>query len=158
LILLAVGSDPQFQSLCAILNVPDLAQDPRFLTNPLRVQNRSELETLLQEEIRKWESSKLIASLKKAGIPHGLIKSVQQTLREAPPSVFLPERKGLYQAVFESTTWEKVQQMKLPGELGKDTVEILSRFLQMHENEIEALQREGVTGQRLNEGPIQPRE
>src|SRR5205085_2642441 len=40
---LNVGNDSQWQHFCAAAEGPDLASDPRFTTNPLRVQNRGEL-------------------------------------------------------------------------------------------------------------------
>ncbi|MEM7656213.1 MAG: CaiB/BaiF CoA-transferase family protein, partial [Bacteroidota bacterium] len=42
-ILLGTGTQRQFEQLCHLLAVPDLATDPRFLTNRLRLQHRSAL-------------------------------------------------------------------------------------------------------------------
>jgi crotonobetainyl-CoA:carnitine CoA-transferase CaiB-like acyl-CoA transferase len=50
-LVLAVGNDRQFAALCEELGAPDLAADPRFATNPARVEHRealgAELERLL---------------------------------------------------------------------------------------------------------------
>ena len=50
-LVLAVGNDRQFRGLCEVLGAPELTEDSRYLTNPLRVQNRDalrvQLETLL---------------------------------------------------------------------------------------------------------------
>ena len=39
----AVGNDRQFAALCAVVERPELAEDPRFATNADRVRNRAEL-------------------------------------------------------------------------------------------------------------------
>src|SRR5262245_239099 len=46
-LVLAVGNDGQWQRFCAAAERPDLAADPRFTTNTLRVQNRAALVPLL---------------------------------------------------------------------------------------------------------------
>jgi crotonobetainyl-CoA:carnitine CoA-transferase CaiB-like acyl-CoA transferase len=45
-------TDPNFQAICRIMGRPDLAQDPRFCTPPLRVQRENE--RALREEIESW--------------------------------------------------------------------------------------------------------
>src|SRR5262249_53966704 len=48
-LVLAVGNDGQWQRFCQAAGLADLAADPRFATNMLRVQNRDILVPLLQE-------------------------------------------------------------------------------------------------------------
>ena len=54
-IMLAAGTERLFPKLCAILGREDLTQDPRFLTNGLRVTNRNDLIPILNEELGKWK-------------------------------------------------------------------------------------------------------
>jgi len=42
-IILVAGNDTQFRKLCGVIGAPGLAQDPRYLTNALRVTHRNEL-------------------------------------------------------------------------------------------------------------------
>ena len=42
-LMLAVGNDEQWRRFCAAADVPDLAADERFSTNPRRVTNRDQL-------------------------------------------------------------------------------------------------------------------
>ena len=46
--MVAGGNDRLFAAICAVLGVPELADDPRFRTNPDRVANREELVALLR--------------------------------------------------------------------------------------------------------------
>ncbi len=83
-IVLAVGNDKQFESLCKCLNL-DLrqAQDEGldlFKTNVLRVQNRMKLGGILAEAFSKFDSSSLLNELKKNNVPCGDIRSMDEVL------------------------------------------------------------------------------
>src|SRR5262249_2354792 len=51
-LVLAVGNDRQWQHFCEAAGQPELSADPRFVTNPLRVQNRAILVPLVEELMR----------------------------------------------------------------------------------------------------------
>src|SRR6266540_1160349 len=53
-LVLAVGNDGQWQRFCAVAGRADLADDPRFATNKLRVERRHVLVPLLEEVMRQW--------------------------------------------------------------------------------------------------------
>ena len=50
-LMVAAGNDRLFKALCAVLDVPDLVDDPRFRTNADRVGNRDALAALLAERL-----------------------------------------------------------------------------------------------------------
>ena len=52
-IVLAIGSDKQFQRLCEILNLKEVAFNVKFSTNSERVKNRIELFEVINEKIAK---------------------------------------------------------------------------------------------------------
>jgi crotonobetainyl-CoA:carnitine CoA-transferase CaiB-like acyl-CoA transferase len=84
-LLLAVGSDKQFQELCSLLGLQELLSDQRFLTNKGRVQNRIELNEFLQAKIKHCQSCELSKKLLTLKIPAGLIQNLEQVfnMREA---------------------------------------------------------------------------
>jgi crotonobetainyl-CoA:carnitine CoA-transferase CaiB-like acyl-CoA transferase len=75
-VIVAVGNDRQFERLCAILALPELAEDARFRTNPARVVHRGTLIPLLAEEIAKRRLREFSEALEAAGIPAGPINAV----------------------------------------------------------------------------------
>jgi crotonobetainyl-CoA:carnitine CoA-transferase CaiB-like acyl-CoA transferase len=75
-VIVAVGNDRQFERLCALLELSELARDERFHTNPARVVNRAALLPLLQDAIGRRQRAQLSGSLEAAGIPTGPINSV----------------------------------------------------------------------------------
>jgi crotonobetainyl-CoA:carnitine CoA-transferase CaiB-like acyl-CoA transferase len=76
LIMVAVGTDPQFRSLCQVLGKPELAEDPRFSTNPGRVQNRELLVAILTEVFLTRSRDEWVRELKRAGVPAGPVNTL----------------------------------------------------------------------------------
>lgn len=74
----AVGNDGQFAKLCALLGFSQLAQDPRFLTNPLRVKHRDALIPQLEAAFATKTAAEWIASLTQLGVPCGPLNNIQQ--------------------------------------------------------------------------------
>ena len=48
---IAIGNDDQFKKFCAIINRLDLSEKEKFSTNIMRVANRSELISILKQDI-----------------------------------------------------------------------------------------------------------
>lgn len=78
LFMVAVGTDRQFRALCEAIGRPELAGDPRFSTNPARVENREELVEMLSGIFRARPRREWIALLKSAGIPAGPVNSLEE--------------------------------------------------------------------------------
>jgi crotonobetainyl-CoA:carnitine CoA-transferase CaiB-like acyl-CoA transferase len=57
--------------LCNVLGLTELADDPRFRTNALRVQNNKELVALLQERLETQTAAHWLNELEVAGVPSG---------------------------------------------------------------------------------------
>ncbi|WP_164658357.1 CaiB/BaiF CoA-transferase family protein [Tropicibacter sp. Alg240-R139] len=81
-IIIACGNDRQYATLCAILDVPELIEDARFVANSDRVGNRDALTELLTEACLKWGKLDLLAALEKGGVPGGPINSVAEALSD----------------------------------------------------------------------------
>lgn len=78
-IVLAVGSEKQFENLNLTLNL-NLHTHPHFNTNARRLENREELQKLLESRIKEFAFTELEFLFDKKGVPFGKIKSVDQVL------------------------------------------------------------------------------
>jgi hypothetical protein len=76
--IVAVGNDSQFRSYCEALGVPELGQDPKFVTNRQRIVNRNELIPVLEKIMAAGERDVWISKLETAGVPCGPIQSIDQ--------------------------------------------------------------------------------
>lgn len=81
-LILAVGNDGQFKALCSVLDMPEMAQDPLFATNPARVENRQVLVPLLEERLKAYNRDGFLALCEQNGIPAGPINSVAEALQD----------------------------------------------------------------------------
>ncbi|WP_019999077.1 CaiB/BaiF CoA transferase family protein [Aureimonas ureilytica] len=75
-VIVACGNDRQFAAFAAILDLPELAADPRYATNPARVENREPLCALLGTRTVRLERDPLIAAMQGVGVPGGPINDV----------------------------------------------------------------------------------
>ncbi|SHJ42549.1 Crotonobetainyl-CoA:carnitine CoA-transferase CaiB [Shimia gijangensis] len=81
-IIVAVGNDGQFQRFCGVLKRPDLAVEPGYASNQLRVENREALTKELERSLKEWTSDDLLAALEAATVPAGPINSVGQVFED----------------------------------------------------------------------------
>lgn len=77
-IILAVGNDTQFARFCALAGAPELADNPAFATNALRVENRSALTPLVAELMRSNSSDWWLENLGLQRVPCGPINSLDK--------------------------------------------------------------------------------
>jgi len=76
-VVIAVGNDAQYERFCTILQREDLASDPLYATNEMRLKNRQGLIPILAAEIVEWKRDELVAALDEAGVPGGAINTIQ---------------------------------------------------------------------------------
>jgi crotonobetainyl-CoA:carnitine CoA-transferase CaiB-like acyl-CoA transferase len=85
---LAVGNDRQFADLCRVADVPELAEDERFATNPGRVTHRDELNEALRAPLMRRTRAEWFEALTAAAVPCGPINDIAAAFA-------LAERLGL---------------------------------------------------------------
>jgi formyl-CoA transferase len=75
---IAAVSDKQWQTLCRVLDVPDLAKDPMLQTNQQRLDNRPAMLERLANLLRHHDINALSAELERAGLPYAPIRRPDQ--------------------------------------------------------------------------------
>jgi crotonobetainyl-CoA:carnitine CoA-transferase CaiB-like acyl-CoA transferase len=130
-IIIAVGSDAQFEGLARVLSAPGLAVDSRFFKNADRIAHREELRAALEALTTTQSSAELRTRLDAAGIPNAVVRTVGEAL-DAPDTRTI--------ARIEHAVWGPVAQVMnpikidgsyldpymAPPELGEHTQEIVS--------------------------------
>ncbi len=77
-----VGNDGLWEKFCAAIERPALRDDPRFATNPKRVENREALNAILDPLLATRPTAEWLARLSAAGVPAGAIKTVAEVVRD----------------------------------------------------------------------------
>jgi len=144
-LMVAAGNDGLFARLCDALDLPELAADQRFATNPDRVARRDELAALIQTRLSGATLVDVLSRLERAGVPAASVNDLGQVARHDQTAAL-----GLIQPLPEPTValplsvdGERVRHRRQPPRLGEHTDEIL-RGLGYTDAELEALAADGV--------------
>ncbi|HEX9646490.1 MAG TPA: CoA transferase [Alphaproteobacteria bacterium] len=81
-IILAAGNETLFRRLCAALGVPELADDPRFRTNPERMSHVEALKAALEAVLARGTTAQWLEKLEAAGVPCGPLNSVDMAVSQ----------------------------------------------------------------------------
>lgn len=151
-LIVAVGNDGQWQRFCQAAERPDLAADPRFATNPLRVENRSTLVPLLEAMFRTRGRADWQACLRAAEVPHAPVLDYAQlfALEQAQARglrVTVRDRNGRPVELVGSPLHidgAELPAARLPPHLGQDTEEILMDVLGLDAGQVAALRQKHI--------------
>jgi formyl-CoA transferase/CoA:oxalate CoA-transferase len=72
----AAGNDRMFKVLAEALGIPETASDPRFSSNPARVENRLALHQILEARMRGQSSAAWESELRRRSIPCSRVRTV----------------------------------------------------------------------------------
>ncbi len=75
-LVVAVGNDRQFGSLCEVLAAPELARDPRFAKNAARVEHRAALRAAVEQRLAARPAQAWASALNAAGVPAGVVNDI----------------------------------------------------------------------------------
>ena len=153
-LMIAGGNDRLFASICAVVGLPELVDDPRFATNPERVSHRDELCAILEEALATNDTAHWHARLTDAGVPAAPVANVAD-VANAPQT----EALGIIQHLDHPTIpdlrltalplsfdGERARYPSAPPAVGEHTSESLGE-LGYGPEEIAALAAEGVIRQ-----------
>jgi crotonobetainyl-CoA:carnitine CoA-transferase CaiB-like acyl-CoA transferase len=152
-LMVVAGNDRLFAQLCEAVGAPGLADDPRFATNPLRVEHRGELIPLLEQATAAHTADDLLARLREAGVPASPVHDLADVARSEQLHALgiLQEVAGQHLVSPPLTAdGERVRYRSEPPLLGEHTAEILGAAGYSAE-EVAALEEAGVV--RLGKPP-----
>ena len=81
-VIIAVGNDGQFRKFCSVLGLDALGNDPRFATNPARLENRLVLVPLLADKMLGWTKADILTTCESKGVPAGPINTFEDVFAD----------------------------------------------------------------------------
>jgi crotonobetainyl-CoA:carnitine CoA-transferase CaiB-like acyl-CoA transferase len=150
-LVVAVATDALWARFCRALERADLIDDPRFVVNPLRCENRVELEQVLVPELARHDAEEWARRMDEAGVPCSPVNSIDTVLSLS---------QVLHREMVVDVEHPKIPDLRVPGIpiklsntpgsvrrppplLGEHTDEILES-LGYEGNEINSLRDSGV--------------
>tara|TARA_Y100001970_G_C14096929_1_gene783235 strand:- start:12 stop:1160 length:1149 start_codon:yes stop_codon:yes gene_type:complete len=79
-IIIAAGNDKLFEKLCDILELKNLANEEKFKTNSSRSNNMDELKKIIEEKLKKYNTTEWIRKMEILKIPCGPINNIKQAV------------------------------------------------------------------------------
>ncbi|KAF9962790.1 hypothetical protein BGZ70_007884, partial [Mortierella alpina] len=146
-IMIGAGNDGQFLTLCKVLQLDSLADNPLYKTNRERVANRDQLIQILTNRLRSENNTFWLRALKGKGVPFAPINNIEQTFKH--PQVLA---RGMVQEI-EHPKAGKIKVAGTPVKyshtkpsirtppplLGQHTDEVLKGILEYDEHKIKSL-------------------
>jgi crotonobetainyl-CoA:carnitine CoA-transferase CaiB-like acyl-CoA transferase len=153
-VVIATRQENFWRKLCAVLGEPGLADDPRFATNPKRLENRTALVPILEGILRTCTVADWLQRLRAAEVPAAPVNNLDGAFAEPP----VAER-----GMIVEYDHPDVGKVRLPGNpirlsdapptpsepaprLGQHTDAVLSGLLGLTPDRIEELRRQGAIG------------
>ena len=151
-VIVGVGSEPLWRSFCAMIGRSDLAADPRFETNALRVANYEALRAALAPLMRSRTVDEWMSALGEAGIPGGRVRTVAEALENpqvAARGLLLDVEhpragRGRYVGSPIALDGSTRGSRRPPPLLGQHTEEVLEEWLGLSAADVAGLRRGGV--------------
>ena len=81
-IIIATGNDGQYQRLCDILGLPEMASAPEYLKNANRVENREDMIAKLSARTVLMSKGDLLTACEAKGVPAGPINSMDEVFAD----------------------------------------------------------------------------
>ncbi|KAH8597492.1 formyl-coenzyme A transferase [Bisporella sp. PMI_857] len=151
-IMIGGGNDRQFQILCDLLGKPEWKIDPLYHTNSARVQNRQQLEQLLEEITQTKTTQEWLEIFDGSGMAYAAINDIFTTLNHE----HVLARKMVVEIEHETCGPLKLLNTPIkfsesepgirsaPPTLGQHTNEILQQLVGIESQGIEALRHKGI--------------
>jgi crotonobetainyl-CoA:carnitine CoA-transferase CaiB-like acyl-CoA transferase len=140
-LMVGCGTDRQWRALAALVERPDLPEDPRYATNADRVAHRDTLIPVLAAALATRTATEWSALLAAAGIPCGAVNDLAQAFALADSLGLEPvvEVGGVPQVASPlRLSGSPVRYERPPPALGADTEDLLSW---LHRTDLEATRR-----------------
>jgi crotonobetainyl-CoA:carnitine CoA-transferase CaiB-like acyl-CoA transferase len=149
---IGIGSDKLWRTFCPLIGLPQMVDDPRYVTNAARNANRLSLVAALQEALLTKSYEEWEAILLPAGVPMGAINTLdavvqhpQVAARDALTDCEHPVAGRIKMVGPPVRMSDTPGAVRTPAPLlGEHTEQVLRTKLGLREDEIDDLRRSGV--------------
>jgi len=153
---IAVFTDKEWQSLCKVIDKPELAGDPRFETLLARKENEEELDRIITEWTSRYTPVTVMTIMQEVGVPAGMVATAEDEMEYDPQlkhrhffwELDHPEGRGKYRVLpgphflLSKTAYE----LRRGPVLGENNNYVFKEILGLSDKEVTELVNEKVIG------------
>ncbi|KAF9534505.1 CAIB/BAIF family enzyme [Crepidotus variabilis] len=152
LLMIGAGNNKQFKTLAEkVLEIPEIASNPKYATNDARVRNRAELIKVITDVLMKKDREHWLERFTGVGVPFGPINNIEQTFkhpqaiaRKVTTEVDHP-RAGKIKLVAPAVTYNgRKMDMRLPPPWLSEHTEVVMEELGYSQQEIADLRKRAI--------------
>ena len=134
---ISVRNDDEWRDFCSVIGRAELLNDTRFKNLQLRLQNRSELDAIVQDWTQVRSPEEVMTKCQSAGVPAGVVQTGADLLKDVQLrhrnyfSPFADSLIGPFEIPRSGFSFEGMTEepLKLPSRLGADNEQILGEIL-----------------------------
>jgi crotonobetainyl-CoA:carnitine CoA-transferase CaiB-like acyl-CoA transferase len=149
---ISVRSDDEWKNFCRVIGRADLVSDRRFFNLELRLKNRAELDSIVQEWTQARPSEEVMAKCQAASVPGSMVQTGADLLKDPQLrhrnyfSPFTESLIGPFEISRAGFVFKGVPEepLKLPARFGADNEQILSELLGYDKATIEQWRNEEI--------------
>ena len=152
-LVIAAGNDKLYKLLVKLMGQPELAEDERFVSNPLRVKNHALLKPIIEKWLQNYTIDEAVENILAVGVPAGPINTIDRVVND----LHIAEAREMF-VKLEHPTAGKMKiagnqikmsstpvQFKRPAPLlGQHTDEILKELMGFGDEQIRQLREDGA--------------
>lgn len=151
-VVIAVANEPLMDKLCAVMEMPELHKDPRFLTDGDRSDHDKELKAIIEQWLKDYTVAEAVEKLRAGGVPSSPVHDIPQAcadpqLKERHMLVTVDQPDaGPVEIIgqpmkFASFPDDAIGRAPL---LGEDNAKVLTTLGGVKEEELQSLAEQGV--------------
>jgi crotonobetainyl-CoA:carnitine CoA-transferase CaiB-like acyl-CoA transferase len=152
-VIIGISNNSLFKRLCHVLGKDEWVEDPRYETNPKRVENREGLRVAIENLLQSKNADEWVRLLAEAGVPSSKVKKISEVVQDEQT-----EAINMWKEVSHSTI-ENFKLPRLPFELSTSPVLINQAPPKLGENTKDILLKlgydEGKIEQLLSDKTVQ---
>ncbi|MCM3691181.1 CaiB/BaiF CoA transferase family protein [Neobacillus niacini] len=144
-IMIGISNNSLFAKLCKVLKKEDWVNDPRYISNPKRVENKEELKSEMEKILNTKPANEWIELFVRAGIPSSKVKTVSEVVQDEQTQL-----NNMWQELPHS----RIQNFKLPRlpfELSSSPAEVKQAPPALGEHTSNILKKLGYPPEKIEE-------
>lgn len=144
-VMIGISNNSLFKRLCNVLGKDEWTADPRYETNPKRVENRENLRVAIENILQSRSADEWVQLLAEAGVPSSKVKKISEVVQDKQIQAI-----NMWKDVAHSDI-ENFKLPRLPFELSNSPAEIKQAPPKLGENTKGILSKLGYDKARIEE-------